>query len=290
MEDNKKIKWHPGFYAGLEYELRKYRNILEYISEYVLSKEPIQMDLLVIKKNEDCDIDESFAKVFRAYNIIEYKSPEDGLNIDDFYKTIGYACLYKGYATKVNQINAENMSISLFRHKKPVKMMKQLTAMGACIESRYPGVYYVSGIINIPTQIVVMSELEESSYQALKILSSDASSLDIEAFIRETAELEDKADKANVDAILQVSVSANFDKYEEIRRKMPMCEALKELMKDELENAAMDGRKEGRLEGNTEGRIAARYEDGMPIEQIAERTHVSVEYVKEVLKKQGMQQ
>ena len=62
MEDNKKIKWHPGFYAGLEYELRKYRNILEYISEYVLSKEPIQMDLLVIKKNEDCDIDESFAK------------------------------------------------------------------------------------------------------------------------------------------------------------------------------------------------------------------------------------
>lgn len=131
-----------------------------------------------------------------------------------------------------------------------------------------------------------MSELEESSYQALKILSNDASSLDIEAFIRETAELEDKADKANVDAILQVSVSANFDKYEEIRRKMPMCEALKELMKDELESAAMGGRKEG----NTEGRIAARYEDGMPIEQIAERTHVSVEYVKEVLKKQGMQQ
>ena len=40
----------------------------------------------------------------RRYNVIEYKSPTDNLSIDDFYKTLGYACLFKGYGTNVNQI------------------------------------------------------------------------------------------------------------------------------------------------------------------------------------------
>jgi glyoxylate carboligase len=28
----------------------------------------------------------------RRHNVLEYKSPEDGLTIDDFYKAVGYAC------------------------------------------------------------------------------------------------------------------------------------------------------------------------------------------------------
>lgn len=38
-------------------------------------------------------------------------------------------------------------------------------------------------------------------------------------------------------------------------------------------------------EGKAEGKITARYEDGMTIEQIAERTNVSVDLVISVLKK-----
>ncbi|MBQ6415339.1 MAG: sigma-70 family RNA polymerase sigma factor [Butyrivibrio sp.] len=36
------------------------------------------------------------------------------------------------------------------------------------------------------------------------------------------------------------------------------------------------------------GKITARYEDGMPIEKIAEKTKVSVQVVKDVLKKAGL--
>lgn len=59
MEENKKIKWHPGFYAGIEYELREYREILEFDREHVLSKEPVQMDMLIIKKNTEMVIDQA---------------------------------------------------------------------------------------------------------------------------------------------------------------------------------------------------------------------------------------
>jgi predicted transposase YdaD len=46
-----------------------------------------------------------------------------------------------------------------------------------------------------------------------------------------------------------------------------------------------EGEAKGKAEGNTTGKITARYEDGMPIEKIAERTNVSVDLVISVLKK-----
>jgi uncharacterized protein YqgV (UPF0045/DUF77 family) len=37
------------------------------------------------------------------------------------------------------------------------------------------------------------------------------------------------------DAVLQASVSANYKLYEEVRRDAVMCQALQELMKDEID-------------------------------------------------------
>lgn len=37
----------------------------------------------------------NIGRIFRKYNIIEYKSPVDYLGIDDFYKVYGYLCFYK---------------------------------------------------------------------------------------------------------------------------------------------------------------------------------------------------
>ena len=48
--------------------------------------------------------------------------------------------------------------------------------------------------------------------------------------------MSEPGDRNNVDAVLQVSVSANKEIYEAIRRcDKVMCEALRELMKDDLE-------------------------------------------------------
>ncbi|MDE7312487.1 MAG: hypothetical protein K2N87_12840 [Eubacterium sp.] len=45
----------------------------------------------------------------------------------------------------------------------------------------------------------------------------------------------EQGDKNNADAVLQVSVLANQEIYKAIRRDLGMCEALKELMKDEMD-------------------------------------------------------
>ena len=97
LPNTSKIQWHPGFYAATEIELRQNRSDLEFHREYNLSKKPLQIDLLIIEKLNDITLQNEIGAIFRKYNIIEYKSPEDSLNIDDFFKTVGYAYLYKGW-------------------------------------------------------------------------------------------------------------------------------------------------------------------------------------------------
>jgi hypothetical protein len=141
-----KIQWHPGFYGAAELELVKNKDELEFEREYNLSKEPLRVDLLIVKKRENVEIENEIGRIFKKYNVLEYKSPEDGMTIDDYFKTVGYACLYKGLGETVNAVPAEELTVSLFRETYPREMMEALKKLGAVIEEKFPGIYYVSGI------------------------------------------------------------------------------------------------------------------------------------------------
>ena len=85
------------------------------------------------------------------------------------------------------------------------------------------------------TQIVVTGELD-GKHRALRVLSKNAMEEDVRGFIEEASRLTEPGDRSNADAVMQASVSANRVLYEKIRRCNPvMCEALRELMKDEIE-------------------------------------------------------
>ena len=90
-ENRPQIDWHSGFAGGLELSFRRYRANLEIEREHPLSKEPLKIDFMVIKKDRDLLIDNAVGRLFRKYNIIEYKNPSDSLNIDVIWKCIGYA-------------------------------------------------------------------------------------------------------------------------------------------------------------------------------------------------------
>ena len=77
-----KIQWHPAFDAALQIELEDEAEYLEFEPEHLLSKKPMQIDVLV-KNEKDVKIKKNIGRIFRQYNIIEYKSPDDKLNIDD---------------------------------------------------------------------------------------------------------------------------------------------------------------------------------------------------------------
>ena len=102
------------------------------------------------------------------------------------------------------------------------------------ISEQYPGIYYVTGNIPVPAQVIVTSRLSPENHSSLRILSVNADKADVERFLRYARLLSNQGDRNNVDVVLQASVSANFELYEEVRRDSVMCEALQELMKDEI--------------------------------------------------------
>lgn len=99
---DKKIQWHQAFTAAVWLEFSENRDNLIYEKEYNLNTKPLEINLLVIKKQRHSHIYNEIGRLFRGHNILEYKSPEDHLNIDSFYKAIAYACLYKSYGETID--------------------------------------------------------------------------------------------------------------------------------------------------------------------------------------------
>ena len=233
--------WHPGFLGAMEIEFRSYRKNLDFDDEHTLSKEPIKMDLLVIKKDRSIVITNQIGDIFREHNILEYKSPDDGITIDDYYKTMAYAYLYKGLGKSVDEIPGEELTVTMARDVHPDALFDRIKRSGGTVEQKYPGVYYVSGIFNTPSQILVTSELDPELHASLRILTKRAKEADVENFLRMAQGFTEPGDRQNADAVLQLSVSANRSVYEEIKRRNPaMCEALRDLMKEEIENEVQE--------------------------------------------------
>ena len=77
----------------------------------------------------------------------------------------------------------------------------------------------------------------DDKHSGLRILSRNA---------KEAKLAKEPGDIQNVDAVLQVSVSANKKLYQKIRRDEDMCQALRDLMKDEIDEEVATKRAEER--------------------------------------------
>jgi len=71
-EEMQDIQWHPPFRGAVKIELEPYKDVLEYVDEKILTKKPLQIDLLVIKKRADVKIENPIGEIFKAINILEY--------------------------------------------------------------------------------------------------------------------------------------------------------------------------------------------------------------------------
>lgn len=119
--------------------------------------------------------------------------------------------------------------------------------------AKYAGVYYVGNESRAPyfhTQIVVTSQLDRVEHSSLRILRRNADERDIRQFLAESEMYRDKQDREIIDSIPQVSVAVNQEK---IRRDEIMCQALKELMKDELAQQYAEGEASGEARGEARG-------------------------------------
>lgn len=143
MEEQPKklLQWHTAFYAGIQIELEEEAENLLFENEHMLGTKPMQIDVLIIKKDAKKSIRKNIGQLFRKYNLVEYKSPDDNLSINDFYKVLGYAYFYMADTSHVREIRSEEVSISYVCSKYPRELIKYLRFKGHTVEWQEKGIY-----------------------------------------------------------------------------------------------------------------------------------------------------
>ena len=294
QKKSQKLQWHPAFCSALRLELLEDAENLEFTDEFQLTEKPLQIDCTVVKVKRDCKIKNEIGKIFRKHNIFEYKSPKDELNIDTFYKAVAYACLYKVLPNHVDEIPAEEITITLIRDRKPVKLLGELEKSGYGYKKEAAGIYYVNGAM-FPMQIIESSELDVDMHVQLKALTNHLEESLMRQYLLQVSTFEGR-EKNLADIVLQVIVNSNMEKVREWKgSEQTMCEALRVLMKEELKEERVAGLREGRLEGQREGQregqiraYASLVQDGIiPVETGAEKAGMSVDDFTKEMKKAG---
>ena len=257
MEDTK-IQWHAAFVSAMDLELAQNRSDLEYYKEYNLNTKPLEVDLLVIKKDAGIEITNEIGKLFRGHNIVEYKSPDDHLNIDSFYKAGAYASLYKSYGKTVDERRAGDITVTLVRERKPSGLFTYFKEHGITYTNPYKGIYQVTNTVLFPTQIIVTKELNPKEHVWLKALSGQMEKQQMRELLEKIEKLDLKIDRELADSVLQVSIGANKQVVEELRGDENMCQALLEIMEPEINKIKAEVTREVTKEGINNTILALR--------------------------------
>ena len=275
------IQWHPAFYAGIQIEFSQEKEKLEFENEHQLGTKPKQIDVLIIKKEPDAKIQKNIGRIFRRYNIIEYKSPEDYISIDDFYQVYGYACFYKADTNHVDEIKANEITITFVCKNRPRELIKHLREERGFRIKGKEGIYTIHGDY-FPMQLILTSRLSKEENFWLRYLTNDLKS--VEEANRILSEYEGHRNENNHKSVMNVIVHANKEVFKEATK---MCEALLELMKDELDERTKVAEKTGRIAGERNIKIQliqTKLSKGKTVEAIADDLEDSVENILTLIK------
>lgn len=279
------LQWHPAFAAALRLTFQEEREELQILEEYSLSKSPPRMDALILKKSPHVKIKKKIGHIFRGYNIIEYKSPEDNLSINDFYKVYGYTCFYQSNTEKIEEITPTELTITFVCNHYPREMFRHLGKVrGMQIHDQGEGVYYLTGD-PIPIQFLYIPKLSEEENYWIQTLRNDLKAgKEIRTLM---ANYEKNRKSKDCAAVMNLVTRANWEQME-VEKKM--CEALNELFAEELKEADLRGRKEGREEGKHVGKeeklkeqVQKKLAKNQSIERIADDLVENVEVIRKIV-------
>lgn len=273
-----KLQWHPAFFAGIQIELEEERDKLIFENEHQLSTKPLEIDVLIIKKQPNVQIKKNIGRIFRGYNIIEYKSPEDSLSIDDFYKVYGYACFYKSDVLSVNANKAEDITLTFVVNKFPREMVKELQRTRKIEVVKFDeGIYHISGDI-FPIQVIHTTKLSKENNFWLRNLTNDLKAKEDARNLLE--KYNDRQQENLYQSVMDIIVKANIELFEEVD---DMCDALMEIVKPKVDAKVKEAEEKGR-ELEKMDLIRKMVAKEMPVEEIADLLEESVETVQNLIK------
>lgn len=169
---------------------------------------------------------------------------------------IGYANFYKSLTGGPDQIKITEVTLTLVCSHYPRKLIRHLKEIrGYQITPTFSGIYEVTGDI-IPIQILITHKLSEEDNLWLKNLTTHIAGADSISHLLTDYGLH----KTNplYRTVMDTIVRANQKIFKEVQPEM--CDALMELMRDELKDEFDKIRADAHSAGETEGLEAGRRE------------------------------
>lgn len=230
--------WHLLFNYALEQILPA--KIARIESEVALTTLPMRVDFIAILQAEDTSGFHPITQNFRSYNLIEFKSPQDYLTIDDFYKVMIYIRLYQ-HTRNTGDYWLESSSVTFVCSGKPVSLFQNLEKLKFTIFRDTPvkGIYQITGEI-CPIQVVVLNEMTdlEVMYPFVPFITGKKREL-LRPFVRLMQEGMKRPENAALRNLIEYSLSNYLVKDYEMKEVSSMIdnEATRrmELMKDIME-------------------------------------------------------
>jgi len=295
-EKNSNIHWHPAFVEAIKMELKPYLDKIEILPEFPLTTEPLKIDCIIIKKTKNLVIEKNIASIFRGWNIIEYKSPQDHVSVNDFHKVYAYSCLY----SVLFHVPVDNMTISFVESRYPKKLIDFLiNVRNYKVEKNNPGIYNVKGDV-FAIQIIDTRHL--SGYENLWLKSLNGK-LNTNSINKVVSEIKKQDKTINIEAYIDVISRAN-EKFFKEELKMG-AKSFKELVmtsdavwikewlskieaksiKKGMEKGMAEGMEKGKEKGEAEAlAFVARNlkSDGMSNSLIAQYTGLSLAKIRKL--------
>ena len=246
-----------------------------YEQEKELGEDPVRLDFLIIKKEKDVALNDPIGKFFRAVNLFEYKSPEDGLSIDDFYKAQGYSLIYKGFDRKVNELPINEITLTLVRHSYPRELIKELKEEGFEVVEVHNGIYRIKGRVSVDVQLVVTSRLPSGEYEGLKLLAKGATKENIIEYAEKAILSGDSNIKENAGTVIGICLSVN----EKLRELEKMNEVIRDIFKKELDEKKQEGIHEG-IETDRQRVARDMLKDKKPLAEIKKYSQLAEDVIR----------
>lgn len=223
-----------------------WKDALTFETEHQLTTEPLRIDVLIIKKKKDVAIKKNIAQIFRANNVIEYKSPSDRVTVEDYHKTQCYSRLY----ASLNKVDIADMSVTVALTRHPRKLLGFLKSRYT-VENVQSGIYLVNGDTS-PTQILVSEELPEEDNFWLTNLRNDLTEEQIRRVLA-AAEGREKID-AYIYTIAEANIETMGELFMKKKEGVIISEKLDGYFRERYAPLIAEGEAKGRAEEKTTAR------------------------------------
>ena len=233
------------------------------IPEYELYKDPMRIDIVVIKLLKDEVIDNTVMRFFREHNIVEFKGPSDTLNIWSFNRVLSY---FYSYLTQ-ERVGFDDAAITFVSVRRPVKLFRVLQEERGykITPSGTDGIYYITidgqQAGHIPAmQLVVNCELSAADAEWIKAIRNDWTAEYGEEAIHKAEKIKDSRMRELIYSLALANqsnwkedVMTNLISARDFRRFAELSGLAAKWEQRGWQAGAQEGWQKGRQEGRQEG-------------------------------------